>query len=419
MRDLYKNKKIGIFGLGLTGSSVYKKLAPMACDVISYDDDENTRNKFIEHFGLSTLKDLDDILWRNLDLIVISPGIPNKYPHPHRIFQHAAIYDIEIISDIDLLYLENPDKIFVGITGTNGKSTVTDMVVHILTCNGRHFASCGNIGKPVLSVYNTVEGYIIELSSFQLDIIQSLKLNIACITNITDDHLDRYRNIEAYIESKLKLFQLSTGPNILGIDSKYTKHINFSKMSDLKPISDKANIAETNAKYASIICSYLGIQESKSIKALKTYRNLSHRMEYIGRCNNVQFYNDSKATNIDATIAGLINFTNIFLLAGGISKSDDYSLLLQYVEHIKKVYLFGENKYLIASGLRDQIEYEIFDNMGDAFHKAQFEAQVEHQPVHIILSPMSGSFDQFQNFEARGKYFTGLALQTIETHNAQ
>ena len=419
MRDPYKNKKIGIFGLGITGASLYKKLLPMDCDVICYDDNEEKRDAFVKEFTDQSIKNLMDHLWTDLDFIVVSPGIPNQYPSPHRIFYHAARNNIDILSDIDLLYLENPDKVFVAITGTNGKSSVTHMVTHILRSNGRNFTSCGNIGKSVMSVSNTVEGYIIELSSFQLDIIQYLKPNIACITNITDDHLDRYENVDAYIASKLKLFRLSIGPNILGINSKYTTHLDLSNIRHCKKLPIGGNITETNCKYASVICSYLGVKESESINALKTYRNLAHRMEYIGRYNNLQFFNDSKATNIDATIAGIAHFINIFLLAGGVSKSDDYALLVPYLHRIKKAYLFGENKYIIASFLSGKIEYEIFENMPDALHKAQREGQEETQSINIILSPMSSSFDQFKNFEARGRQFTALCRQSIEAQNAK
>ena len=215
-----KNKRIGIFGLGITGISVYKELVNVAKDVICYDDSKVNKEAFSVEFGNQNLFSLEAKEWTELDKIVISPGVP----HSHRIFEIASNNKIAITSDIELFMEENPDSEFIFITGTNGKSTVTALTGHILTQAGLDYSIGGNIGTPVMSLPSDRKGYIFELSSFQIELLNKIDPKISVITNVTPDHLDRHETIEAYTKIKEKI--LTTGAlKIIGVNSVISRDI--------------------------------------------------------------------------------------------------------------------------------------------------------------------------------------------------
>ena len=224
---LFKKKKyIGIFGLGKTGISAYEELKSK-CEVIVYDDLKANRDIFAELFGQGLIVPLSDPRWKNLDKIILSPGIPLT----HEVARMASYFDIPIISDIDLLFEKSKNLNFIAVTGTNGKSTTTALISHILNGSSLDYEVAGNIGIPALKAKSSKNGYILELSSFQLDLVQTFKAKIAVLLNITPDHLDRHQNMDNYITAKSKIFDRMDEDSyaVINIDNDYCFRI-FTKL---------------------------------------------------------------------------------------------------------------------------------------------------------------------------------------------
>lgn len=435
------NKRIGIFGLSRTGTSVYQALCKNA-NVVCFDDNQNTRVAFIDKLGDRDLADLRDQKWYNLDKIIVSPGVPRS----HKIFQIADNNHIPIISDIDILFEESAKSKFVSITGTNGKSTTTALIGHILISNMYDYVVGGNIGVAPLSLPLNKAGYVLELSSFQLELLHQFKTKIAVILNVTKDHLDRHNTMEEYIKIKESLlYRLQPdGIGIIGIDNEITKHI-YEKHKNrfrLIPISAHKKHAEgvcclegeiydnffekthipipflqylqgnhnrENIAASFAVCRILGLPWKKIVASCSTFKGLPHRMQYVGNIKNVHFYNDSKATNADAAYKSLSSLNNIYWLLGGIAKEGGIESLKPLFSKIHKAYLFGKDKMLFATSLNELVDYEIFDNMEEAFHAAFKDAINNHDTINnILLAPAASSYDQFKDFEHRGQVFVEL-----------
>ncbi|MFK7968509.1 MAG: UDP-N-acetylmuramoyl-L-alanine--D-glutamate ligase [Rickettsiaceae bacterium] len=441
-----KNKIIGIFGLGITGISVYKNLVNVAKSIICYDDSKINKEAFSVEFGNQSLFSIEDKRWAGLDAIVISPGIP----HSHRIFKIASANGITITSDIELFIEENHDSEFIFITGTNGKSTVTALTGHILRQAGLDYYIGGNIGTPVMSLPSDRKGYIFELSSFQIELLNKIDPKISVITNITPDHLDRHGTIQAYTEIKEKILT-SDALKIIGVNSdilqniynKFKKHCNskivaistrekvkdsifyddeyledsffnqkkyfLPDLNHLQGLHNKENIAIAYA-----ICRALSVPSSLIIKALETFEGPSHRMQYVGHYKNINFYNDSKATNISSALSSLSSFNNIIWFAGGKFKENSLEEFELILHNIEKAYFFGESKNLFAkyleSNLTHKIKYEVCDDLEEAFSKAiEYSTKIRNKKLNFLLAPACASYDQFKNFEERGKLFMKLA----------
>ena len=438
------NKSIGIFGLSRTGISAYQALCKNAT-VVCYDDSQDIRGAFIGMFGSRDLADLCDQKWHNLDKIIISPGVPRS----HKIFQIASDSNILITSDIDILFEENTKSKFVSITGTNGKSTTTTLIGHIMTSNMYDYVVGGNIGVASLSLPVNKAGYVLELSSFQLELLNKFKTKIAVILNVTKDHLDRHHTMEDYIKIKESLLYRMDhdGIGVIGIDNEITKYL-YEKHKNrfrLIPISAHIQHAEgvccfkeeiydnffektripmpflqclqgdhnrENIAASFAVCRILGLSWKKIMAACLTFKGLPHRMQYVGNVKNVHFYNDSKATNADAASKSLGSLNNIYWILGGISKEGGIDCLKPLFSHVYKAYLFGKDKMLFADSLNDLVNYEIFDNMEEAFHAAFKDAIHNNDTINnILLAPSASSYDQFKNFEHRGQAFVELCQQ--------
>jgi UDP-N-acetylmuramoylalanine--D-glutamate ligase len=438
-------KKIGIFGLGLTGTSVYSSLITVVKELICYDDSEVNIEKFVKEFDSSHILSIVNEKWKTLDKIVISPGIP----HSHQIFQIALENKIPVTSDIELFIEENLNSEFIFITGTNGKSTVTALTDHIIRKTGLDYHVGGNIGKAVMSLPYHRKGYVFEVSSFQIELLTKINAKISVITNITPDHLDRYKNVEEYAQVKQKILT----PNslkIIGINSNISQNIyhNLKKAysSKLIPISnskqieggifcdnnylyddienDKISIAlpslphlqgfhnKENIAIAYAICKSLSVPSTFIIKALESFKGLEHRMQYIGSYKNINFYNDSKATNISSALASLSAFDNIIWFAGGKFKEESFDELKPILKNVKKAYFFGESKNLFAEFLAlvptSKPEYEICKNLEESFNKAMGYSIQRSEQLNFLLAPACASYDQFKNFEERGMLFIKL-----------
>jgi UDP-N-acetylmuramoylalanine--D-glutamate ligase len=409
-----KGKKIGIYGLGITGLSVFNALENIASEILCFDD--NPKN--FADIPQANIVNLDDTRWQNLDFIVLSPGIPLTYPAPHPIVSMAREYKIEILCDIDLLYEEYPDAIYIGITGTNGKSTTCALLHHILEDSGK-FQLGGNIGVACLSLNPPAEegGYILELSSYQLDLIQKLRLNYAAITNITPDHLDRHGSFGEYVKAKIKILQIGKEQclAIINLDDKilqgcrrdyntlFYSAYNQKRIVITNP-SLQGNHNAENAAAAISLASLLGVEEEISQEKIESFSGLPHRMEFLGTVGHIAFYNDSKATNIESALKSILALKNIYLLAGGISKEGEGLSRIEEGD-VRHLYLFGRDKQLFAKALKDRISFTIFDNMEEAFSQALIDAKKSNEDCTILLAPACASTDQFKNFEERGQKF--------------
>lgn len=440
-----KNKKVGIYGLGITGISVYKKLASIVQNLICYDDSEANIENFIKNFGSKHIVSIDSKKWEELHKVIVSPGIL----HSHQVFAIALKYKIPVSSDIELFIEENKNSEFIFITGTNGKSTVTALTGYILSNAGLDYHVGGNIGTAVMSLPYKRKGYILELSSFQIELLKKIAPKISVITNITSDHLDRYKNIHEYSKVKQKILK-SDCLKIIGINSLISRDIyNVQKKyySSIVPVSnntkvkkgiyyygnnlydntkpEKVNIPipsllalqgnhnRENIAISYAICSSLSVPIPVIIKSLKSFNGLEHRMQYIGNYKNISFYNDSKATNISSVMASLSSLDNIIWFAGGKFKGNTLNELDSVVKNIKKAYFFGENRDLFANFLEHRKcypmpEYEICDNLEEAFYRALGYSIKIPQPLNFLLAPACSSYDQFKNFEERGQLFIKL-----------
>lgn len=430
-----KGKKIGIFGLGISGISSFEFLKESAKEIICWDDSDTNRNKFDQQFLLP----ISDTKWQQLDMIVISPGIPKS----HAVFLLATRHNILISSDIQIFLETNYDSEIIVITGTNGKSTTTALIGHILMENAQDYHIGGNIGLPVLSLPKHAKGYVLELSSFQLDLLEPINSTIAVLLNITPDHIDRHGSYSEYRKTKAKIL-MSDGLKIIGTGSTASKEL-YDKLKNanepkLIPISiqpeatgiscSSKNLIDNffdqksysmpqldnligvhnceNIAAAFAVCRALGISGKTIVKNLKNFKGLAHRMQFIGSNGYLYFYNDSKATNTSSAAGSLSALRNIFWLAGGIFKEKSLLPIEKSIKNIKKAYLFGKSRLLFAEYLKDKVEYVICNTMEEAFNMAVNDASQEKVKANILLAPACTSLDQFKNFEDRGNNFINL-----------
>lgn len=423
------NKKIGIFGLGISGVSSFDFLKEQTQKIICWDDSEANRNKVEQQYLLP----LSDSVWQTLDMIIISPGIPSS----HAIFSLASKYNILISSDIEVFLETNYDSEIIVITGTNGKSTVTSLIGHILQGSKLDYHIGGNIGLPVLSLPQHAKGYILELSSFQLDLLSSVNPTIAVLLNLAPDHLDRHGTYPAYCQAKEKAL-LGDGLKIIGTNSEDSKKLyhklnnsgeknlipinlltgiycdstklmdNFFDiksydLSELKNLSGQHNYENIASAFA--VCRALGVDGKTIIKHISSFNGLAHRMQFIGAHKHISFYNDSKATNVSSAIASLSALDNIFWISGGVFKEENLLAIDKFLKNIKKAYLFGKSRVLFKEYLEGKIDYVSCETMEEALNAAVNDAILEKKPANILLAPACASFDQFNNFEDRGNKF--------------
>jgi UDP-N-acetylmuramoylalanine--D-glutamate ligase len=354
------------------------------------------------------------------DSLVVTPGLPlNRHP----IAQRARDAGVEIIGDIELFARarpELPSHKVVGITGTNGKSTTTALVHHILKTAGVPTTMGGNIGLPILAQDPLPEGgvYVLELSSYQIDLTQSLDCDVAVLLNITPDHLDRYESFEAYAASKNRLLLMQSREHKSVINwSDFERGLINPETAGFNGIdrvasSEQANWATLqgphnaqNAGAAIATCSWLGLSREQIEKGLRTYPGLPHRMERIREKDGVLFVNDSKATNPTATAPALAAFDKIRWICGGQAKTDNLDECAPSFGHVRKAYTIGEAGELFASLLSPHMDVAECKTLDRAVGEAAAEAESGDT---VLLSPACASFDQFRDFEDRGNQFRHL-----------
>lgn len=429
-----------ILGLARSGLAAMRWLIDHRCMVYVHDEDQSKVDGACLNGAIAWPADAD---FSQLTALIQSPGVPLSHP----LTVKAQQCGIKVIGDVDLFRQTHPVAKIVGITGTNGKSTTTTLVGHILRECNVPSAIGGNVGVPVMSLPELPdEGvYVLELSSYQLDVSDSLSLTVAAWLNITPDHLERHGTIEDYIYAKTKVFASKANPpiSIVGVDDIYSQEV-FNRMSAahpgyLIPVSvmrslpdgifvydgllidatgdERLNLGDItnhprlkgrhnqqNIVVAYGICKALGVQPLDILKSIQSFPGLVHRQEYVATVDNIMFINDSKATNADAASRALSAYDSIYWIVGGVAKSDGIGALLSLLPNVKKAYLIGQSSDLFAKTLVGQIEWERCDDLESATKKAYHDAKQVGRGT-VLLSPACASFDQFRDFEHRGDVF--------------
>ena len=452
----YAGRDVAVFGLGRTGLSAAKALKAGGARVHAWDDNEETRAK-AEAAGL-TLSDINKRDWQTFAALVLSPGVPYKFPQPHRIVRMAEMTNVPIVGDMELFARavqalpERGRPKIVGVTGTNGKSTTTALIGHILKQAGRDVRIGGNIGTGVLDLAplhaNAI--YVLELSSYQLDLVKSLHCDVAVLLNITPDHLDRHGGMDGYQAAKMRIFQNQTERDVavIGFDDVITQSIaiglsangparvvqasstyalgrgvsavdgrlydssggqanHVGKLDECIALPGRHNHQNASAAYAA--CRSLGLDPQTIMEGLRTFPGLAHRLELVGEIDGVRFVNDSKATNAEAAEQALKAYKNAFWIAGGVAKAEGIQPLAPLFPNITKAYLIGEAEETFATTLKGQVAMQTCGTLEKAVEAAFRDAKAagDDHPV-ILLSPACASFDQFRDFEHRGDVFRSI-----------
>ncbi|MFT4694692.1 MAG: UDP-N-acetylmuramoylalanine--D-glutamate ligase [Francisella sp.] len=396
-----------IVGYGATGKSINDYLnAFKSIEIdVSHDDEEFVGFNLDEY-----------------DLIAVSPGIPLN----SEIYRELDAYRYKVVSDIELFYQEMKETLSktIAVTGSNGKSTVVTMLNYVLSYLGYKSILIGNIGIPALEeLEKEFDFCVIELSSFQIDLLKNAKFDVGCVINVSPDHLDRYASFAEYKQSKLNLEKFSDefiayDVDCYGVkyDSSYAVlreniYKDSQKILDIEEISLFGLHNLENIVVVLNILDKLNIDNYQAVCAIKTFKGLEHRCRIVEKINEVTFINDSKGTNVGATIAALNSITstkNIILMLGGVAKGGDFSLMEEILKkYVKYVHIYGQDREYIEAQIKGFCNYELNGNMKQAFKEASEKAQLNDV---ILLSPACASFDEFSGYEERGYVFEKLVL---------
>jgi len=407
-------KKTGILGLGISGMSAANSIVAGGGEIFAYDD-HHLKNKI-------DFTDPKNWPWNLLDQILVSPGIPLSHP----VIKKARSLKIKIINEIDIFAQSLPKAKVIGVTGTNGKSSTTSLIGHIINYNNINAEVGGNIGKAATSLNDPgSNGFIVlELSSFQLATCSQLKLDGGIILNITPDHLDWHGNIKNYVNAKIRIakFLKAKAPLLISYNDNLSKKASESLQKENKNIiniynnKNKYNFPKSisyreNVFIAIKLLSALGISEEKSLTAINSFTGLPHRMELFAKTNKFLFINDSKATNAEAACEALKSFKNIFWIAGGKSKHNGIKSSLKYLKNVRKCYLIGESSGEFFDQLRFKLECNISGTIDQALLQIFKDTIDYNEEVTVLLSPAASSYDQFVNFEKRGEIFKELVVK--------
>lgn len=464
----FAGKRVAIFGLGISGLSAAKALvAGEALPVLWDENAERCQQARNEGFEVVDFKTVD---WATFDALVLSPGVPLTHPEPHWTVIKARDLSLDVIGDTELFFSEflargESDRV-IAITGTNGKSTTTALTTHLLKQAGAPVFMGGNIGLGVLDMPDFGAGniYVLELSSYQIDLTPSLKPTVAGLLNITPDHLDRHGSIEHYAEVKSRIFDQLAGDAraVLSIDDVYCKTIAADLETDAKVffvgsegdlpqgarLSDRGFVLfedgragdeidlrharalkghhnAQNAAFAYLLAEKVITNAQALIAGFESFPGLAHRCQEIAQfdgagAQRLLFVNDSKATNAQACATALSSFSEIYWIAGGRAKAGGIDSLVDQFGSVKKAFLIGEaaedfGKTLERAGVSFEICGDISSATKAAFEAAKSEAQGE---AAVLFSPAAASFDQYANFEVRGDAFCVAvgALEDVVMH---
>ena len=422
-----------IYGLGVTGQSVINYLnreRKNFSDYYVWDDDVAKRNFFGVHIGEQKVKAKFSEIIDFTNFIVLSPGISlKKAKLKKKLIENRH----KIITDLDLFYLFNPGIKTIVVTGTNGKSTTCKILEHVLKKNNINVRLGGNIGKPVLDLDLKNEPLvIIEASSFQLAYSKYIKPDYALILNITKDHLDWHGSYKNYVDSKFKIFSEQKRNNFAFINNKmllkqfkkerYESKLKFVNIESYNKIKNRikndylnSESNEENMSFVYALSKILKINETSLVNSLKSFQGLPHRHEIFYKKDNKIFINDSKATSFEATKFALKSNKNIFWIVGGLPKTGDRFILKGVKKNIIKTYIIGEHMKNFKKHLKGSVDFRLCKTLRNAVTSIFKDTKnITNRKITILLSPAAASFDQFNNFENRGKYFKNLIMKKFK-----
>jgi UDP-N-acetylmuramoylalanine--D-glutamate ligase len=453
----FAGKKVAVFGLARTGLSAIASLTAGGAEVIAWDDNSAARD--LGGQAGAEILPWREWAWTGIAALVLSPGVPLTHPRPHEVVQHASRAGVKVIGDVELFAREiRPDAAkkgrapVIAVTGTNGKSTTTALIGHILAANGFDAQVGGNIGKAVLDLNPPLssgrEGartiYVIEMSTFQIDLAPGLHPDVGILSNLSPDHIDRHGSMAHYAAIKARLMQAvpRDGLAAIGVDDDHSSAI-FTALAGINatpvsvgkvlgrgifavdgmlydaqngaPLKVMALAAAKNLpgahNWQNAALAYAAtkpfVKEPRAIaEAIASFPGLAHRMESVGAIGKVRFINDSKATNADAAAKALAVYPDIFWIAGGKAKEGGIAPLAPFFDRIARAYLIGDAAPAFARTLDGKAPYVQAGTLERAVALAAADAQASSAPAPVVLlSPACASYDQFKDFEQRGDVF--------------
>ena len=450
----FASRNVGMYGLARTGQASVRALKSGGTRVYAWDDDVKRRT-IAREAGAVDVR-WQDWPWDKLAALVLSPGVPLTHPKPHEIVERAKAAGVPIIGDFELFASEiRPDRDQPGrapvivVTGTNGKSTTTALIGHVLKSRGFDAQIGGNIGQPVLALDppNAKTVYVLEISSFQIDLAPTFMPDVALLLNLSPDHLDRHGSMQDYAAVKERLMRQTArdGQLFIGVDDNYSSAIFTRASANGEPYATPVSVGKVlgrgifvvdgalydardgratkvmelagakrllgahnwqNAAFAYGACMRFVKDTRAIVSAIADFPGLAHRMEDLGSLGRVRFINDSKATNADAAERALVCFDDIFWIAGGRAKEGGIASLAPHFGRVRKAYLIGEAAADFARTLEGRLAYEIAGTIETAvIHAAADAVNSQASASVVLLSPACASFDQFRDFEARGDAF--------------
>ncbi len=446
----FTENPVGVLGLGRSGLAAARALQRSGFQTWAWDDNAERREK-AGGLGL----DLVDPMtrdWSRAGALVLSPGIPHTHPEPHPAAARAKAAGCPVIGDVDLLARSRPEATFIGITGTNGKSTTTALIAHILERAGRTLQVGGNLGPPVLEMEPLGRGgiYVLEMSSYQLELASNARFDVAVLLNVSPDHLERHGGMAGYLAAKKRIFENQKGQStaIVGIDDERSRAVfeeigaegkikavpvsgcapakggvyatdgilydetggTRKRVMDLKGIPALPGVHNRqNAAAAYAATRVMGVLPDVVAAGIESYPGLAHRQELIAVIDGVSYVNDSKATNPDACARALGSYDDIYWIAGGVLKKGGLDALEPYLDRVRHAFLIGEAEDPISRAISGKASFSRSETLDVAVAHARHYALADgaETPV-VLLSPACASFDQFEDFEARGEAFRAL-----------
>jgi UDP-N-acetylmuramoylalanine--D-glutamate ligase len=449
---------VAVFGLGQSGLATARALVQSKAEVRAWDDNEDARKRAAaEDIPLVNLYECD---LREVTTLVLSPGVPLHHPEPHPIVKLAQEAGCEIIGDIEILGRTQRWCNYVGITGTNGKSTTTALIGHIMQTAGREAEIGGNLGVPALTLEPLgPEGtYVLEMSSYQLELTVSITFDVAVLLNLSPDHLDRHGSMDGYIAAKKLIFHRQTKPRaaVIGVDDPLCRAIadELSERDEqlVIPVSGHGKVpggvyvidgiliddmenSETpvcnlrenpslpgahngqNAAAAYATAKTVGVAPHAIMACIQSYPGLVHRQEPVELVDGVAFVNDSKATNADAAARAVASYDSVYWIVGGRPKDGGLEPVMAHLGNVRHAYLIGEAAIAFSQALNGKVPFSLAGELQSAVDQAFEAAKSEgvERPV-VLLSPACASFDQFSDFESRGDAFKDMVEALSGTH---
>lgn len=454
----YEGRKIAVFGLGKAGEAAIASLLAGGAHIYAWDDHEASCQRAASQYGGRIhIQPVREWPWEEIRALVLSPGVPLTHPKPHMVVELAKEHECPVMGDIELLYQACPAARYIGITGTNGKSTTTTLVGHILQAAGLRAEVGGNLGTAALALKSLGKGglYVIEASSYQLDLLHTVRFNIAAFMNMTPDHLDRHGDMQGYLAAKMHIFERQTKDDtaVVAVDDEYTRqvaaelkkgarqklvevsagqvmpqgiHVEDGVLHDGKYAFDLNPIVTLtgrhnwqNAAVAYAVARACGVMPATIYEAMKSFTGLRHRLQLVATIQGVRFINDSKATNADATSNALAPYDTIYWIAGGKAKEGGIDSLSRFFPRIAHAFLIGAAEADFAVTLsKHDVPFTRCGTLANAVQMAAQKAFADRKTgAVVLLSPACASFDQWKHFEERGDAFCTM-VQALAESNA-